>query len=49
MSLTDDSKMKPQFEENIEKLEWMGKEKVKVALINSYSSIRYVLKKYYQR
>ena len=49
MDLIDDSKMKPQVEENIEKLEWMGKEKVKSALINSYSSIRYVLKKYYQR
>lgn len=49
MDLIDDSKMKPQMEENIEKLEWMGKEKVKSALINSYSSIRYVLKKYYQR
>jgi 8-oxo-(d)GTP phosphatase len=49
MDLIDDSKMKPQIEENIEKLEWMGKEKVKSALINSYSSIRYVLKKYYQR
>jgi 8-oxo-(d)GTP phosphatase len=49
MNLIDDSKMKPQIEENIEKLEWMGKEKVKSALINSYSSIRYVLKKYYQK
>jgi len=49
MNLLDDSKMKPQVEENIEKLEWMGKEKVKAALINSYSSIRYVLKKYYHR
>ncbi len=49
MNLIDDSKMKPQVEENIEKLEWMGREKVKSALINSYSSIRYVLKKYYQR
>ena len=49
MNLIDDSKMKPQVEENIEKLEWMGREKVKSALINSYSSIRYVLKKYYQK
>jgi 8-oxo-(d)GTP phosphatase len=49
MDLVDDSKMKPQEEEDIEKLEWMGKEKVKSALINSYSSIRYVLKKFYQR
>jgi ADP-ribose pyrophosphatase YjhB (NUDIX family) len=49
MNLLDDSKMKPQVEEDIEKLEWMGKEKVKSALINSYSSIRYILKKYYHR
>jgi len=49
MNLLDDSKMKPQVEEDIEKLEWMGKEKMKSALINSYSSIRYVLKKYYHR
>jgi 8-oxo-dGTP pyrophosphatase MutT (NUDIX family) len=49
MKLIDDSKMKPQTEEDIEKLEWMGKEKVKSALINSYSSIRYVLKKYYKQ
>lgn len=49
MDLIDDSKMKPQVEENIEKLEWMGKEKVKLALINSYSSIRFVLKKYYHK
>lgn len=49
MNLVDGVKMKPQVEENIEKLEWMGREKVKSALINSYSSIRYVLKKYYQQ
>ncbi len=48
MDLLDDSEMTPQAEEDIEKLEWMGKEKSKLALINSYSSIRYVLKKYYQ-
>jgi 8-oxo-(d)GTP phosphatase len=49
MDLIDDSKMKPQIEEDIEKLEWMGKEKVKSALINSYSSIRLVMKKFYHK
>jgi ADP-ribose pyrophosphatase YjhB (NUDIX family) len=48
MELLNDSKMKPQVEEDIEKLEWMGSNQVKSALINSYSSIRYVLKKYYR-
>ncbi|PWK29213.1 ADP-ribose pyrophosphatase YjhB (NUDIX family) [Arcicella aurantiaca] len=49
MELLNDSKMKPQVEEDIEKLEWMNKSQVKAALINSYSSIRYVLKKYYDK
>lgn len=49
MDLLNDSKMKPQIEEDIEKLEWMNKNQVKAALINSYSSIRYVLKKYYDK
>jgi len=49
MELLNDSKMKPQIEEDIEKLEWMNKSQVKSALINSYSSIRYVLKKYYDK
>ncbi|MCU0468479.1 MAG: NUDIX domain-containing protein [Arcicella sp.] len=48
MELLNDAKMKPQVEEDIEKLEWMNKSQVKSALINSYSSIRYVLKKYFR-
>jgi 8-oxo-(d)GTP phosphatase len=48
MDLIDDSKMKPQAEEDIEKLEWMDRKQTNSALLNSYSSIRYVLKKYYQ-
>lgn len=48
MDLLNDSNMKPQAEENIEKLAWMDKKQTNSALINSYSSIRYVLKKYYQ-
>lgn len=49
MDLLDDSKIKPQAEENIEKLEWMDKKQTNSALLNSYSSIRYVLKKYYHK
>ena len=47
MELLDDSKMAPQFEEDIEKLEWMDRKQIHTALINSYYSIRYVLKKYF--
>lgn len=39
----DDSKMAPQAEEQIEKLEWCNPEKVKSVLVNSYSSIRFVV------
>ncbi|MBB6003056.1 NUDIX hydrolase [Arcicella rosea] len=47
MELVDDTKMKPQFEEDIEKLEWMDRKQIHTAMINSYYSIRYVLKKYF--
>jgi 8-oxo-dGTP pyrophosphatase MutT (NUDIX family) len=39
----DDSNMKPQAEEQIEKLDWYSPENAKPLLINSYSSIRFVL------
>ncbi|CAG4998676.1 RNA pyrophosphohydrolase [Dyadobacter sp. CECT 9275] len=39
----DDSGMKPQAEEQIEKLEWYSQTDAKSILINSYSSIRYVV------
>jgi 8-oxo-(d)GTP phosphatase len=47
MKLIDDSKMKPQTEEGIEKLEWMNPKEVHLAMIKSYSSIRYVIGRYY--
>ena len=47
MEIVDDSKMKPQIEEDIEKLEWMDRKQIHTALINSYSSIRYVVKRYF--
>lgn len=49
MDLLDDSNMKPQAKEGIEKLEWMDKKQTNSAMLNSYSSIRYVLKKYYHK
>ncbi|MFC0181738.1 NUDIX domain-containing protein [Pseudarcicella hirudinis] len=48
MDLLDDSKMKPQIEENIEKLSWMERKEIRVAMLNSYTSIRYVLETYYE-
>lgn len=39
----DDSKMQPQAEEQIEKLDWYSPSEAKSLLINSYSSIRFVV------
>lgn len=39
----DDSEMEPQAEEQIEKLDWYSPSESKSILINSYSSIRYVI------
>lgn len=43
MNCIDESMMQPQTEEGIEKLEWMTEKEVQTALLNSYSSIRYVI------
>ncbi|TLV02650.1 NUDIX hydrolase [Dyadobacter luticola] len=40
---TDDSHIQPQAEEQIEKLDWYDPADAKALLINSYSSIRYVV------
>lgn len=47
MDLVSDKNMKPQVEEDIEKLEWMDKKQVHTAMINSYSSIRFVIRQYF--
>jgi len=39
----DDTKIAPQFDEGIEKIEWMDEAQVRKALTNSFSSIRYVV------
>lgn len=43
MSVVDDSRMAPQAEEGIEKLAWLDGKETKLALTNSFSSIRYVI------
>ena len=42
MSCLDDSAMKPQIEEGIDELCWMDEKEIQKALLNSYSSIRFV-------
>jgi ADP-ribose pyrophosphatase len=49
MDLTDESKIKPSTEEDIEELRWMTQKEVYHALENSYRSIRFVFEKYYQK
>jgi ADP-ribose pyrophosphatase YjhB (NUDIX family) len=46
MDCLDDSKMKPQIEEDIEEVKWMSTKEVDVALYNAYRSIEHVYKKY---
>ncbi|MBA4849561.1 NUDIX hydrolase [Emticicia sp. BO119] len=42
MNCIDDSEMRPQLEEDIEELQWMDDKQIQKALLNSYSSIRFV-------
>ena len=46
MVCLDDSAMKPQKRENIEKVEWMTEEEALTALKKSYRSIRFVMELY---
>lgn len=43
MSVLDDSRMAPQAEEDIEQLAWLNPKETKLALTNSFSSIRFVI------
>ncbi len=42
MTCLNDEEMTPQWEEDIEKISWMTKKEVQNAMVDSYSSIRYV-------
>lgn len=46
MDCIDDSNLAPQKEEGIKKAEWMDMEQVRIALHDSYRSIRYVMQAY---
>ena len=43
MEVIDDSRMAPQEDEDIEKLAWLNRREMQLALTNSFSSIRYVI------
>lgn len=47
MECIDDSEMKPQKEEGITDVRWMGGRDSQVAMVNSFRSIRHVIKRYY--
>lgn len=46
MECLDDSQMKPQLEESITEVRWMDEKGTRQAMVNSYRSIRHVIKKY---
>ena len=48
MECIDDSKMKGQIKEKIEKVRWMEKSTVKEILQNSYKSLNHVFREYYK-
>lgn len=48
MHLVDDAKMKPQKEEGIEKVIWVRRKELRSILLNTYRSIRYVMKKFHE-
>src|SRR5690606_34722288 len=48
MDCTDDARMKPAVEEDIEDLRWMTRKEVYHALEHSYKSISYVFEEYYR-
>lgn len=45
MTCLDDANMAPQWEEHIERLAWMDKKEAQNALVDAYSSIRYVFER----
>jgi ADP-ribose pyrophosphatase YjhB (NUDIX family) len=47
MDLVDDTRMRPQVNEDIEETRWMSQKEVYHALEHSYRSIRYVFEMYY--
>ena len=48
MEIVDDSKMRPDLNEDIEETRWMSPKEVYHALEHSYKSINYVFDRYYK-
>jgi ADP-ribose pyrophosphatase YjhB (NUDIX family) len=48
MKSLNDSKMRPQKKEKIEKVEWMKESSVEDILLNSYKTLNHVMKKYFE-
>tara|TARA_B100001121_G_scaffold34847_1_gene29619 strand:+ start:1566 stop:2255 length:690 start_codon:yes stop_codon:yes gene_type:complete len=48
MKSIDDSKMKPQKKEKIEKVEWMKKSSIDHILLNSYKTLNYLMMNYFK-
>ena len=49
MTCDDDEEMAPQIEEDIEQVVWLTRQEVKEVMVNSYNSIRYVMREYYRQ
>ena len=49
MDCIDDAAMRGQLEEDITDVRWMTREEARQAMYNSYFSIRYVLRRYYEQ
>lgn len=49
MDCVDDSRMKPEVNEDIEEIRWMSPKEIYHALEHSYKSIHYVFEKYYDK
>ncbi len=49
MVSTNDAGMKPQLEEGIDAIQWLSESEAKMALIDSYPSMRYLFKKYLKK
>ena len=48
MECVDDSNMKPQLEEGITDVKWLDQKGTRQAMVNSFRSIRHVIKKFYK-
>jgi hypothetical protein len=49
MTCVNDASMKPQVEEGIDAIQWLSESEAKMALIDSYPSMRFLFKKYLKK